>query len=83
MKKSAVLALVVYSALYVLSVGGINANFRATWPNLCMNERYTREHLVFAVGWSLIPSAPLVTPFITGFYQDGWTLEYRPCVPKQ
>lgn len=64
--------LVICIILSVINAGFLNANIRADIPP--KDSRMARYDLAFCVGISLIPVVWLITPFVTGFYMDGWTL---------
>jgi hypothetical protein len=69
----------IWIVISVVNAGFVNANFRAEFEDLCHSSRWARNHLAFSIGWSLFPLSAVLTPFMTGFYQDGWTLSGAPC----
>lgn len=58
--------------LSVVNAGFINAYFRAEIRP--RGRRDARGSLAFCIGVSLVPFTWIITPFLTGFYMDGWTL---------
>ena len=64
-------ALVVYATMTVLTAGFLNANSRYGYY---VNAYHGRENLAVSFGFSLLPPTWIIAPFMTGFYQDGWTL---------
>lgn len=69
---------ILWLAFSIGTVGFLNANLRATFPELMQSPRQAREQLAFSIGISLLPPTWFVIPFLTGFYQDGWTLTGAP-----
>lgn len=65
-------------SLYLLQVpvttGFINANLQHNACSSYPDEHRQREELAFAMFLGLMPIGWVITPFVTGFYQDGWTL---------
>lgn len=74
------LGIIVYIvAAILLNAGPTNADFRAAFPTLCTDPRWAKHNQAFAIGWGLLPPAFVLTPFMTGFYVNGWTLSGAPC----
>lgn len=74
-RRALILAACLWIGGSVINAGFINANFRAQHPRLLDSERWARQQCGFALFISsLTPLAWVVTPFMTGFYYDGWSL---------
>jgi hypothetical protein len=71
MKYLASFVILLYITLYVLSVGAMEATRKREFPTI-YNQHECREDQAFAIAWSAIPLAPVIAPFMTGFYQDGF-----------
>ena len=69
-----VVGFALYVLLSVLNAGFVNADLRAAGWSSTMTERGARGHCAFAIGWSLAGVSWIVTPFVTGFYYNGWSL---------
>lgn len=71
-------AAVFYAAASFLTWGFLNADLRGNKVDFnyrCAAED-GRQTLAMAAGISLIPVFWFLSPFLTGFYQHGWTLEH-------
>lgn len=69
-----IISVVLYIAFAVWNAGAINANMRGEYWYRSQNKRERVQTLSFSVGIALFPPTWIVSPFITGFYQDGWSL---------
>ena len=58
----------------VLTGGALNAYWRGRFPDLVYKD--ARKDLVFSLGLGLFagPIGLLMMPFLTGFFEHGWTL---------
>lgn len=67
------LGVLVYAALVLAFAGFLLADIqrRNKYTN---GNRYYRSDLAASVGLCLIPITWLFTPFLTGFFEYGWTL---------
>jgi hypothetical protein len=73
-----------YLVCWFGTAGAVNATFRTEFHRLDQSKYYAREDLVFSILWSAIPIFPwIITPILTGFYEDGWTLESKPFPCKE
>lgn len=74
------LTFILIGIIYIIGVIGNSgfslADLQARFPP--KNYYDYRNHLAFSIGWSLFPVSWIVCPFLTGFYQYGWTLLPRP-----
>jgi hypothetical protein len=61
--------------MYVWTWGALMADLQGSWPSLA-DEDY-RDDLATSAGFSLIPVIWFLSPFLTGFYEHGWTLSRR------
>jgi hypothetical protein len=72
MKRIAFWALIaLYLLAWWITWTGMLANLNREFED-SYNRRSCRERMAFAMGWSLNPFAPLMAPFMTGFYEDGF-----------
>ena len=60
-----------------LNTGAVYASFTHKFPRLSEHYTHRREDLAFAIVWGGIaaPITTFVTPFVTGFYVHGWSLD--------
>lgn len=65
-------------AISVWNAGAYNASLRAEFSDLDEDPRHARMDFTMSVLFGLIPQSIIVAPFMTGFYQDGWTLTSAP-----
>lgn len=68
---------VFYVCMVVITAAGMNASTREQFPTLHTDDRKARQTFAVSILFGLLPPSWLVVPFFTGFYQDGFTLEYR------
>lgn len=68
--------LIAYIALVFLHAGIINADFRGEFSDFRYRctAKDGRGHLAFSFGMAMVPIFWIISPFMTGFYQHGWTL---------
>jgi hypothetical protein len=67
-----------WAALSVMFTGFFNADFRGNFREFrhyCRAED-GRRNLGVAAFFGAVPITWVVSPFMTGFYQYGWTLEH-------
>ena len=76
-----VVLIAAYLAVSIWNAGALNADYRARHP--IIDSRTAREMVGTSVLFGLLPQMIIATPFITGFYQDGWTLDWRPTTAKE
>lgn len=76
MKK--LVALSIYLAISLLTAAGMNASFRAEFRHITSDARQSRQNFTVSLLFGLLPPEWIVVPFMTGFYQDGFSLEWRP-----
>lgn len=57
--------------LSFVNAGFIYADTYGRYPDL-HSYRWNRETAGFCIGWSMTGVAWIITPFVTGFYYDGW-----------
>jgi hypothetical protein len=65
----------IWVAISILNAGFINASFRMQWPDLYQSPVAAADGRNFALLWSLFPPCWVITPFVSGFYSRGWTLD--------
>ena len=64
----------------ILTAGAMNASFRGDFPNVYADAVRARNRGASSIGYGLMfgPFGLLISPFMTGFYQHGWTLDMGP-----
>ncbi len=67
----------IYILLATFTAAGINADLQAQFG--CRLPGDYRKNLAFAIGWSILPGAAIVAPFVTGFYEHGWSFARAKC----
>lgn len=64
-------------SLYLITAAGMTANLQGGWGDDSLADKEYRSDLAFACGWSLLPPAIFVGPFVTGFYEHGFSFKRR------
>lgn len=65
--------------LAIGNAGFLHASFmNGSYQYLPYDKREVRQDLTICIGFSMLPPMWVITPFVTGFYQDGWTLTLKP-----
>lgn len=74
------LIIVAWISVGLLNAGAWNANMRVEFPRLMADPREARKNLSISLLLGLVcaPFGFIVVLFLTGFYQDGWTLSGKP-----
>lgn len=67
-----------YLAISFLNVGAYNANLRASFHRLAEDPRHARQDFAVSILFGLAPPSIIIAPFLTGLYEDGWSLNYHP-----
>ncbi len=70
--------LILYIGIAIGNAGALNADLRGNTPRLHQSAREARHTLGMSIFFALMPPAVIVTPFVTGFYYNGWTLDSKP-----
>ena len=70
--------LLIHLIFVPIDAGFINADFRHEFHYIC-DQNWARHTLSQSIGWSLLPFTEIITPFVTGFYDSGWTLSGSAC----
>jgi hypothetical protein len=71
---------IVWILMGVFTAGAMNADFRGDFPDLHSDPSHARHGCAQALGFGLLfgPFGFFLSPFMTGFFEHGWTLECRP-----
>lgn len=69
-----IVVVIAYSTLVFTNAGFAYAYFRGSWGEILNSEFNRRQDMAFALGWSLLPPAWIICPFLSGFYYYGWRL---------
>jgi hypothetical protein len=73
--------IMLYIGVALINAGFVYADLDSKHgKSLCLAREH-RGNLAFSIGWSLLPFTTVITPFVTGFYYNGWRLtsRYRTC----
>jgi hypothetical protein len=63
---------VIYLACWIWTLGCLMADLQGRFPE--MADNYYCEDLAVTCGISMSPPMWLLAPFMTGFYEYGWSL---------
>lgn len=76
MKHVLPLAVMGWLACGIWTAGVWNASFRAQFPTLASDARWSRQNLSMGIAFGLMfgPLGVLISAGITGGWQDGWSL---------
>lgn len=82
MKTIAIIA-ALWIACGLIAGGFFNADHRSRFPELPSTPERARETCAMSMGFGLIggPISLMLSPFLTGFYQYGWTISCAPMKP--
>jgi hypothetical protein len=69
-KLSLIAAIFIYG--WSVTYPAVLADVQAMWIDKDMAAGHCRKDMGFAMGWSLLPPAWVVAPFLTGFYEHGF-----------
>lgn len=74
------IGLAVWMTAGYIAAGFLNADLRGSFPRNYREPAWARSGCAYATGIGLVggPVALAVSPFMTGFYQHGWTLSCKP-----
>ena len=64
--------------VWLWSWGAYNAE-SSYWIDCEFSVKHYRQNLAMSAGYSLLPPAWVLSPFLTGFYEHGWSLSKREC----
>lgn len=67
---------IVCLVMYIWTFGACVADTQ-NWFGVAYAQEHYRKDLGFCGGWSLLPPAWLLSPFVTGFYEHGWQITRR------
>lgn len=83
MKAGCLTIAVFWIACGIFNAGADNAYWRGRFPDLYTTAVYGRDGCADSLGRGLVfgPVGAIMSPFMTGFFQYGWTLSCGPVKP--
>jgi len=75
-----IISCLVWLGCGLLAAGAFNAENRGEFHENYENSKWARRGCAHMIGIGLFggPIALAMSPFVTGFYQHGWTLSCKP-----